>query len=74
LSSSDNELPLVKHDAQVDLNPVGKRICYIQEHALMSDSPPSSPPPYIMLWQWDGMGRGKVLIANPEYKGKGRIE
>jgi hypothetical protein len=27
-SSSDDDLPLVKHDAQVDLNPSGVRIRY----------------------------------------------
>jgi hypothetical protein len=47
-SSSDNDLPLVKHDAQVDLNPGGARIHYTQESALVSDSPPSSLLPYIM--------------------------
>jgi hypothetical protein len=73
-SSSDDDLPLVKHDARVDLNPNGARICYTQEPALMSNSPPSSPPPYIMSGQWVGVGRGKVLIPNPEYKGKGRTE
>jgi hypothetical protein len=40
----------------------------------MSDSPPSSPPPHIMLGQWIGVGWGKVLISNPEYKGKGHTE
>jgi hypothetical protein len=48
LSNSDDDLPLVKHDARVDLNLGGARIRYTQERALMSDSPPSSPPPYIM--------------------------
>jgi hypothetical protein len=36
-SSSDDDLPLVKHDAWVDLNPSDKRIRYTQEHALVSD-------------------------------------
>jgi hypothetical protein len=38
------------------------------------DSPPSSPPPYIMSGQRVGVGRGKVLIPNTEYKGNGRTE
>jgi hypothetical protein len=29
--SSDNDLPLVRHDAQVDLNPGGARIRYTQD-------------------------------------------
>jgi hypothetical protein len=49
LSSSDDDLPLVKHVTWVDLNPGGARICYTQEPALVSDSPPSSLPPYILL-------------------------
>jgi hypothetical protein len=40
----------------------------------MSNSPPSGPPPYIMSGQWAGVGHGKVLIPNPEYKGKGCTE
>jgi hypothetical protein len=48
LSSSDDDLPFVKHDAQVDFNPDGARICYNQEPAPMSDSPPPSPPHYIV--------------------------
>jgi hypothetical protein len=71
-SSSDDDLPLVKHVTRVDLNPGGVRICYTQEPALMSDSPPPSPPPYIMSWQWVGVGRNKVLIPNPKYNAKGR--
>jgi hypothetical protein len=66
LSSSDDILPLVKHDAQVDLNPGGSRICYTQEPALMSDSP--------RVRLQVGVGRDKVLIPNPEYKGKGCTE
>jgi hypothetical protein len=73
-SSSDDDLPLVKHDARVDLNPGGARIRYTQKLALVSDSPPSSPPLYIVSGQWVGVGRDKVLIPNPEYKGKGRAE
>jgi hypothetical protein len=46
--SSDDDLPLVKHDAWVDLNPGGVRICYTQELALVSNSPPSSSSPYIV--------------------------
>jgi hypothetical protein len=38
----------------------------------MSDSPRSSPPPYIVSGQWVGVGHDKVLIPNPEYKGKVR--
>jgi hypothetical protein len=40
----------------------------------MSDSPPSSLSPYIVLGQQVGVGHGKVLIPNPEYKGKGHTE
>jgi hypothetical protein len=74
LSSSDDELSLVKHDAQVDLNPDGTRIRYTQEPALMSESSPPSPPCYIVSGQWVGVGYGKVLIPNPDYKGKGHTE
>jgi hypothetical protein len=74
LSSKDDDLSLVKHDVQVDLNPDGTRILYTQEPALMLDSPPSSLPPYTVLGQKVGVGRGKVLIPNPEYKGKGRTD
>jgi hypothetical protein len=49
MSSSYDDIPSVKHDTRVDLNPGGVRICYTQEAALMSDSPPSSLPPYILL-------------------------
>jgi hypothetical protein len=73
-SSSDDDLSLVKHDAWVDLNPGGVRILYTQESAFMSDLPPPSLPPYIVSGQWVGVGRDKVLIPNPEYKGKGRTE
>jgi hypothetical protein len=73
-SSSDDDLTLVKHDARVDLNPGGARICYTQEPALMSNSPPPSRPRYIVSGQRVGVGRGKVLIPIPEYKGKGRTE
>jgi hypothetical protein len=62
--SSDNDLPLVKHDARVDLKPVGARIRYTQEHVLMSISPPLCPPPYIMSRPWVGVGHGKVLIPH----------
>jgi hypothetical protein len=74
LSSSDDDLPMVRHHARVDLNPGGVRICYTQESSLVSDSPPQSPPPYIGLEQWIGVGRGKVLIPNPKYKGKCHTE
>jgi hypothetical protein len=39
-SSSDNNLPLVRYDARVNLNSGSARIHYTQEPALMSDSPP----------------------------------
>jgi hypothetical protein len=51
LSSSDDELSLLKHDAWADLNPGDMRICYTQETTLVSDSPPSSLPPYIVSGQ-----------------------
>jgi hypothetical protein len=73
-SSSDDDLSLVKHDARVDLNPGGTRIRYTQEPALVSNSPPPSPPRYIVSGQWVGVGYDKVLIPNTDYKGKGRIE
>jgi hypothetical protein len=72
--SSDDDLSLVKHDARVDLNPSCTRIHYTQESALMSDSPPSSLPHYIVSGQRIGVGYGKVLIPNPDYMGKGHIE
>jgi hypothetical protein len=68
--SSDDDLSLVKHDARVDLNHGGVRIRYAQEPVFVSDSPPLSPPHYIVSGQWVGLGCGKVLIPNPEYKGK----
>jgi hypothetical protein len=40
----------------------------------MSDSPPLSPPPYIMSGQRVGVERGNMLIPYPEYKGKRRTE
>jgi hypothetical protein len=40
----------------------------------MSDSPLPSMPLYIVSGQQVGVGHGKVLIPNPEYKGKGRTE
>jgi hypothetical protein len=70
-SSSDDDLQLVKHDTQVDLNPSGVKICYTQESALMLDSPPPSPPPYIVPGWQVGARYDKVLIPNPAYKGKG---
>jgi hypothetical protein len=74
LSSSDDNLPFVKHDARDDLNPGDVRIRYTLEPALISDSPPSSSSPYILSRQQAGVGHRKVLIPNPEYKGKGRTE
>jgi hypothetical protein len=73
-SSSNDDLSLVKHDTWVDLNPGDARIHYTQELALVSDSPPLSPLPYIVSGQRDGVGHGKVLIPNPEYKGKGHTK
>jgi hypothetical protein len=73
-SSSDVDLPLVRHDARVDLNPTDVRIRYTQEPALVSDSPPLSPPPYITSGHRVGVGHDKVLIPNPNYKGKGCTE
>jgi hypothetical protein len=40
----------------------------------MSDSPPLSQPHYIVSGQRVGVGYGKVLIPNPNYKGKGCTE
>jgi hypothetical protein len=74
LTSSDDNNSLVKHGARVDLNPGGARICYSQEPAFVLDSLPSSSPPYIVSGQRVGMGHGKVLIPNPEYKAKGCTE
>jgi hypothetical protein len=48
LSSSDDDHPLVKHDARVPLIPGGTKIRYTQERALISDLPPSCLSPYIM--------------------------
>jgi hypothetical protein len=73
-SSNDDDLSLVKHDARVDLNPGGVRIRYTQEPALVSDSPPPSPPCYIVSGQRVGAGYDMVLIPNPDYKGKGCTE
>jgi hypothetical protein len=55
-SGSDDDLSLVKHDARVDLNPGGIGIRYTQEPALVLDSPPSSPPRYIVSEQRAGVG------------------
>jgi hypothetical protein len=65
LSSSDDNLSLVKHDARVDLNPGGASIYYTQEPALISDSPLPSPVRYILLGQRVGVGYGKVLFLTP---------
>jgi hypothetical protein len=73
-SSSDDDLPLARHDARVDLNSGGAKIWYTQEPALVPDSPLQSLPPYIVSGQWIRVGHDKVLIPNPEYKGKGRTE
>jgi hypothetical protein len=45
-----------------------------QEPALMSNSPPPSSPRYIVSVQRVGAGYDKVLIPNPNYKGKGRTK
>jgi hypothetical protein len=73
-SSSDHNLPLVKHDARVDLNPGSTRIRYTLEPTLKSDLPLLSLPCNIVSGQWVGAGYRKVLIPNPDYKGKGRIK
>jgi hypothetical protein len=73
-SSSDDDLSLVKHDAWVDLNPGSMRVRYTQEHVVVSDSPPPSPSHYIMSGQRVGAGYSKVLIPNPDYKGKGHTK
>jgi hypothetical protein len=39
-SSSEDNLPLVRHIAQVDLTSDGVGICYTQEPELMLNSPP----------------------------------
>jgi hypothetical protein len=46
--SSDDDLSLVKHDVRVDLNPDDVRIRYTQEPALVSESSPLTPLPYIV--------------------------
>jgi hypothetical protein len=48
-SNSDDDLPLARHDAQVDHNSSGVRMRYKREPALVSDSPPQSPPSYNVL-------------------------
>jgi hypothetical protein len=48
-SNNNDNLPLVKHDAWVDLNPAGVSIRYTQGPALMSDLPLPSLPPYIYI-------------------------
>jgi hypothetical protein len=73
-SGSNDDLSLVKHDARFDLNLDGARIHYTQEPALMSDSPPPSLLCYIVSGQRVGVGYNKVLIPNPNYKGKDRTE
>jgi DNA-binding transcriptional MerR regulator len=73
-SSSCDDLSLVKHDAQVDLNRSSTRICYTKELVHVSDSPLPSPPPCIVPGQQVGVGHDKVLIPNPKYKGKGHTE
>jgi hypothetical protein len=39
-SSSDDDLPLARHDTAIDLNPGDVGIHCTQEPSLMSDSPP----------------------------------
>jgi hypothetical protein len=72
--SSDGDLPLVRHNARVDPNLGGVRICYTQETMLLAELPPSSPPPYIVVGWQTGVGHGKVLISNLDYKGKDHSE
>jgi hypothetical protein len=57
-SSNEDDLPLVKQNTRIDLNPGGARICYTQEPTLVLDSPPSSPSCYIVLGQHVGAGYG----------------
>jgi hypothetical protein len=72
--NSDDDLPLVRHDDRVDLKPDDVRIRYTQEPTLLAESPPHSPPPYIVSGWRMGEGYGKVFILNPDYKGKGHTE
>jgi hypothetical protein len=72
--SDSDDLPLVHHDTQVDLNPGGARIRYTQESTVVAESSLSSPQLYIIAGQRTGVGRNKVLIPNPDYKGKGHME
>jgi len=73
-ADSDNDYPLAKHDARVDLNPSGARIRYTQESALLVESPPASPLPYLIKGQRNSMGYGKVLVPNPDFTGKAHTE
>jgi hypothetical protein len=43
-SSNDDDLPLVRHDGRVHLNPGSVKIHHIQEPALLAESPLHSPP------------------------------
>jgi hypothetical protein len=72
--SIDNDLLLVWHDARVDLNPSGTRFCYTQESVLLAELTLCSPRPYIVAWWWAGVAHVKVLILNPDYKGKCHME
>jgi hypothetical protein len=63
--SDNNDLPLVRHDAQVDLNPDGARIHYTQEPVLLVESPMSNPPPYIIAGHRTGVGLGNYLFQTP---------
>ena len=71
---SNDDYSLAKHDARVDLNPSGARIRYTQESALMVESPPASPLPYLVKGQRTSTEYGKVLVPNPDYKGKAHTE
>jgi hypothetical protein len=73
-SSSGDDLPLVKHDARVDLNLGSARIHYTQEPASRVELTSIESTALHPVRQWVGVGRGKVLIPNPEYKGKGHTE
>jgi hypothetical protein len=68
--SDDDDLPLVRHDARVDLHTGGARICYTQEPTLLAELPLSSPPPYTVEGRRMKVGHCKVLIPNPNYNGR----
>jgi hypothetical protein len=73
-SDDDASMALVKHDATIHLDGTARRIRYTQEPALAVASPPASPLPYLIKGQRTATGYGKVLVPNPDYKGKGLAE